>query len=202
MNLNNLNEYKILSIILTGGTKYDTTEEHKDTDYFVIVEDNIQFKRIYDNKNKVDYLCFGLEFIKKLLAGDDHINKPYVLLDLCNQDKHLIYGSKIIEYNLFNNTEEIKNYYVKWLTKNYNCILKNLMVSKNLFYAFVLMYYVKNNAYLLTDEQQEIVNLVHKKKPINEKYLDEFVDFYELDNNFKKEIKVLNNLYAKKAGDI
>lgn len=195
---NKIEKEKILSIILTGGTKYDTTKEHKDIDYFVILNDETTFKRIYDEENKIDYLCFGLEFVKRLIDGEDHTNKPYVLLDLCNQTKHLKYGEKILEYDLFSRTREIKEYYSKWLTKNNNQILKNLMVSKNIFYAFVLMYYIKNDDYVLNENQQEIVNLVHKKKPINEEHLDEFVNFYELDNNFRIELKGLNKYYLKR----
>ncbi len=189
---------KILSIILSGGTKYDTTKEHKDIDYFVIVEKDITFRRLFDKENKIDYLCFGLDFINKLINGEDHANKPYVLLDLCNQKEHLKYGIKVVDYDVFLNTEEIKSYFKKWLTKRHNCILKNLSISKNLFYAFVLMYYVKNGEYSLTEEQQENVNSVHKKRPIEEKFLNEFVEFYELDNNFSVELKGLNRYYSKK----
>ena len=195
-----INSNQILSIIKTGGTKYDTTNEHKDIDYFVIVDIDLKFKRIYDKSNKNDYLCFGLEFVKELINDNDkeHFNKPYVLLDLCNQEEHLIYGNKIIDYDLFTNIDNIKNYYVKWLTKDYNAILKNLMVSKNIFYAFVLMYYYKNGCYSLTEKQQEIVNHIHKKKPVDEIYLDEFVDFFGTNNTFSKELKILNKIYFKK----
>lgn len=193
---NNINTKDILSVILTGGVKYDTSDNHKDIDFFVILNKDIKFLRLYDDENKIDYLCFGKEYIYKLINNeDDHFNKPYILLDLCNQEEHLKYGKICINNNLFDNQIKIKEYYKKWLTKKNNNILKNLTISKNLFYAFVLMYYIKNNKYELTDEQQDIVNKVHKKKPINEKEQTEFVDFYELDEEFKIEFKLLNEYY-------
>lgn len=193
-----LSEDQILSIILTGGTKYDTSGQNKDIDYFVILDKDIEFIRIVDKETKDDYLCFGINFINKLLQEDIyHINKAFILLDLCNQNNYLEYGKQVIDFDLFDNIEKIKNYYIKWLTYRFNFMLKNMMISKNLFYAYVLMYYIKNNAYTLTEEQQNIVNLVHKKQAIDDKYIDEFVEFYGLNKTFRAEYDLLNKRYLK-----
>ena len=67
--------------------------------------------------------------------------------------------------------------------------------SKRLFYAFVVMYWIKNNSYSLTSTQQEIVNKVHQMQPISDEIIDEFITFFNLDECYKIEMKDLQNYY-------
>lgn len=189
-----MEKYNIIAKILSGGKRYDTTEYHIDTDYLVIVKDDIEFERIFDNASSIDYLCYGEKFLHQLLNGEkEHYNLPYVLLDVANQNNYLI------NYNIFE--ESRKNYilkvYKKWLTEKNNNIIKNLKSSKRIFYAFVFMFYIKNNACVLTQEQQQIVNNVHQRLPFDEKYIIDFVKFYSLDSNYLSELKSLNRLYSR-----
>ena len=180
--------------ILTGGRKYDTTGIHSDTDYLIILDEDIEFKRIYDEVEQIDYLCYGRDFIEKLLSGKaTHFNLPYVLLEMANQD---VYPTK---YDLFGNIDYVKDVYVKWLTKNNNAIIKNLKASKRIFYAFVLMYWVKNSEYRLNPLQQKVVNKVHQRQELSLQSINEFIEFYGLDGWYKKELISLVKLWRRKA---
>jgi hypothetical protein len=68
---------------------------------------------------------------------------------------------------------------------------------KYLFYAFTFMYFIKNSGYFLTNEQQQIVRRIHRKKYINSKIIEEFCYFYDFEDYFKidliKAIQKFNN---------
>lgn len=179
--------------ILTGGAKYDTTPRFMDTDYLVILDSDLEFGRFFDKVNQIDYLCYGKDFLHKLLNRETtHFNLPYVLLEMANQD---VYETK---YDLFGNIDYVKQVYVEWLTKNKNAMIKNISASKRIFYAFVLMYFTKNKAYYLTDTQQKIVNNVHQMIDIPDSAISELVKFFGLDKWFEKELQSLVKVWKRK----
>lgn len=183
----------IIAKILTGGCRHDTSPKHKDVDYLTIVEEEITHKRYFDRINKIDYLCYGKKFIEKLLKKEEtHFNLPFILLDLMNQTEYKV------EYDVLKDIDYVKKVYKNWITKNDNAILKCIPMSKRLFYPFVLMYYVKNNGYFLTEEQQKNVNKVHQREAIDENIINEFILFYELDKGYLAEMKSLQNRYTRK----
>lgn len=183
----------VIAKILCGGKRHDTSLKHSDTDYLVILNEEIEHKKIFDNVNKIDYLCYGKDFIDKLLRKETtHINLPFILVDLMNQNEYSV------SYNLLDDVEYIKKVYHNWLTDKGNAILKCVPRSKRLFYAFVVMYWIKNNSYSLTSTQQEIVNKVHQMEPISDEIIEEFITFFNLDEGYKIEMKDLQNFYKIK----
>ena len=183
----------VIAKILCGGKRHDTSLKHSDTDYLVILNEDIEHKKIFDKANKIDYLCYGKNFIDKLLRKETtHINLPFILVDLMNQNEYHV------SYNLLDDVEYIKKVYHKWLTDGWNAILKCVPRSKRLFYAFVVMYWTKNNSYSLNSIQQEIVNKVHQMEPISDEIIEEFITFFNLDEGYKIEMKDLQNIYKIK----
>lgn len=183
----------VIAKILCGGKRHDTSLKHSDTDYLVILNEEIEHKKIFDNANKIDYLCYGKNFIDKLLRKEiTHINLPFILVDLMNQNEYPV------SYNLLDDVEYVKKVYHNWLTDSWNAILKCVPRSKRLFYAFVVMYWIKNNSYSLTSAQQEIVNKVHQMEPISDEIIEEFITFFNLDEGYKIEMKDLQNYYKIK----
>ena len=183
----------VIAKILCGGKRHDTSLKHSDTDYLVILNEEIEHKKIFDKVNKIDYLCYGKNFIDKLLRKETtYINLPFILVDLMCQNEYPV------DYNLLNDIDYIKEVYRKWLTDSGNAILKCVPRSKRLFYAFVVMYWIKNNSYSLTYTQQEIVNKVHQMEPISDEIIDEFITFFNLDEWYKIEMKDLQNFYKHK----
>lgn len=183
----------VIAKILCGGKRHDTSLKHSDTDYLVILNEEIEHKKIFDNVNKIDYLCYGKNFIDKLLRKETtYINLPFILVDLMCQNEYPV------SYNLLDDVEYVKKVYHKWLTDGWNAILKCVPRSKRLFYAFVVMYWVKNNSYSLTSIQQEIVNKVHQMEPISDEIIEEFITFFNLDEGYKIEMKDLQNFYKIK----
>ena len=153
----------VIAKILCGGKRHDISLKHSDTDYLVILNEEIEHKKIFDNVNKIDYLCYGKNFIDKLLRKEiTHINLPFILVDLMNQNEYPI------TYNLLDDVEYVKKVYHKWLTDNGNAIVKCIPKSKRLFYAFVVMYWIKNNSYSLNSIQQEILNKDHQMQLISD----------------------------------
>ena len=120
------------------------------------------------------------------------INLPFILVDLMCQNEYPV------DYNLLNDIDYIKEVYRKWLTDGGNAIVKCVPRSKRLFYAFVVMYWIKNNSYSLTSTQQEIVNKVHQMQPISDEIIEEFITFFNLDEGYKIEMKDLQNYYKIK----
>lgn len=180
----------VIAKILCGGKRHDTSLKHSDTDYLVILDEEIEHKKIFDKANKIDYLCYGKNFIDKLLRKETtHINLPFILVDLMNQNEYPV------SYNLLDDVEYVKKVYHKWLTDGWNAILKCVPRSKRLFYAFVVMYWIKNNSYSLNSIQQEIVNKVHQMEPISDEIIEEFITFFNLDEGYKIEMKDLQNFY-------
>ena len=183
----------VIAKILCGGKRHDTSLKHSDTDYLVILNEEIEHKKIFDNVNKIDYLCYGKNFIDKLLRKETiHMNLPFILVDLMNQNEYPV------SYNLLDDVEYVKKVYHKWLTDRGNAIVKCVPRSKRLFYAFVVMYWVKNNSYSLTSTQQEIVNKVHQMEPISDEIIEEFITFFNLAQGYKIEMKDLQNFYKIK----
>lgn len=183
----------VIAKILCGGKRHDTSLKHSDTDYLVILNEEIEHKKIFDNVNKIDYLCYGKNFIDKLLRKETiHMNLPFILVDLMNQNEYPV------SYNLLDDVEYVKKVYHKWLTDKENAIVKCVPRSKRLFYAFVVMYWVKNNSYSLNSIQQEIVNKVHQMEPISDEIIDEFITFFNLDECYRIEMKDLQNYYKIK----
>ena len=180
----------VIAKILCGGKRHDTSLKHSDTDYLVILDEEIEHKKIFDKANKIDYLCYGKNFIDKLLRKETtHINLPFILVDLMNQNEYPV------SYNLLDDVEYVKKVYHKWLTDGWNAIVKCVPRSKRLFYAFVVMYWIKNNSYSLNSIQQEIVNKVHQMEPISDEIIEEFITFFNLDEGYKIEMKDLQNFY-------
>ena len=183
----------VIAKILCGGKRHDTSLKHSDTDYLVILDEEIEHKKIFDKANKIDYLCYGKNFIDKLLRKETtHINLPFILVDLMNQNEYPV------SYNLLDDVEYVKKVYHKWLTDGWNAIVKCVPRSKRLFYAFVVMYWIKNNSYSLNSIQQEIVNKVHQMEPISDEIIEEFITFFNLDEGYKIEMKDLQNFYKMK----
>ena len=120
------------------------------------------------------------------------INLPFILVDLMCQNEYPV------SYNLLDDVEYVKKVYNKWLTDSGNAIVKCVPRSKRLFYAFVVMYWIKNNSYSLTSTQQEIVNKVHQMEPISDEIIDEFITFFNLDECYNIEMKDLQNFYKNK----
>jgi hypothetical protein len=83
----NIDESRILVILQIGGTRYDLFDYHKDIDYLVILDKKFSTRRYYDDINKIDYICFGIDHFKKILEPDAHMSgaKFFALLDLSNQ---------------------------------------------------------------------------------------------------------------------
>ena len=121
-----------------------------------------------------------------------HINLPFILVDLMNQYEYPV------NYNLLNDVKYIKKVYHNWLTDKGNAIVKCIPRSKRLFYAFVVMYWVKNNSYSLNSIQQDIVNKVHQMIPVSDEIIEEFITFFNLDEWYKIEMKDLQNFYKNK----
>ena len=183
----------VIAKILCGGCRYDTTDNHKDIDYLVILDEDIKHKRTFDKENNIDYICYGKNFIDKLLNKEEtFINLQFLLIDLMGQNEYPV------NYDVLNDIDYVKSVFVNWLTENGNAVIKCIPRSKRIFYAFVLMYWAKNNAYILTNEQQEIVNKVHQMKPIEDNICDEFTEFFGLNKWFNLELKCLQNVYATK----
>ena len=183
----------VIAKILCGGKRHDTSLKHSDTDYLVILNEEIEHKKIFDKVNKIDYLCYGKNFIDKLLRKETtYINLPFILVDLMNQNEYPV------SYNLLDDVEYVKKVYNNWLTDKGNAIVKCIQTTKKLFSAFVVMYWIKINSYSLNSIQQEIVNKVHQMQPISDEIIDEFITFFNLDEWYKIEMKDLQNFYKHK----
>lgn len=188
-------EYTIKAKILVGGARY-ATNNINDYDYLTIVEEDVKFKRVLDEKTNIDYLYYGEKFLKELLSGDAyHFNLPFVLIDLSNQNDY------ITTHNIFERQGFVKTAVKNWITIQKNAILKNYPQHKRIYYAFVFMYYIKNGEHKLSETQQEVVNKIHNREEISETDIDEFVVFYELDEDYRKSFISMNNFVKRKRLD-
>ena len=178
---------QIVSIILVGGMRYDKCKENKDTDYMVIIDDDdFEYELMKDSLNNVDYLCYGKKYIQRLIDGETHHNKYFVMLDLFNQDRNIVYGNKVFDFNIDNPNDRdfIFNLYKKQLNDKKFMICTNKPYSKYLYYTFSLFFYLKNKSYVLSEEQLKIVHNVHRFIHIDKEYVRLLCDTFDLDNDF------------------
>ncbi len=162
----------MLAKILVGGYRYDTTGLNEDKDIIIIEEgDNLKLRCFKEDEN--DYIVYSEKYINEILKGNHLQGSEYVLLALCNQKEYPV------NFSLYNeeNYSLIFRQYFNWV----RALIKiRSKASKLLMYPFVLMFYKTNGQYLLTNEQQNCVNQVHRLFKIEDKFITQFIQFYDL----------------------
>lgn len=174
-----IGDYKIECIWKTGSQVYCSDGSNNDIDYLVTIKNwNINYKKI--NYEGVDYFCWDCDYYNLLCENFENENKMILFFEgYLNNLNNIIYGERDDHLKILENRSKYENLLYnnkdKWLLSPRFSFKRKEYPYHNLIFCLIPHFWILNNAYILTEEQQNIINRLHLCD-VEEKELRELID--------------------------